>query len=123
MKSGYILAFALAISLATQVKAQAVIDEQTPCAAAIDALESPDKEKMRPVRAYIEGVFGRLDQRHQESGEPGILIGMNDREASRLMSVAIGLCRQRQNETVFDAATRAYDAMRATYDLPNSPNR
>ena len=39
------------------------------------------------------------------------------------MSVAVGLCRQRQNETVFDAATSAYGAMRAMYDLPSSPNR
>jgi hypothetical protein len=123
VKSGYILAFALAISLTAQAKAQAVIDDQTACAAAIDALESPDKEKMRPVWAYIEGVFGRLDQRHRESGEPGILVEMNDREASRLMSVAVGLCRQRQDGTVFDAATRAYGAMRAMYDLPSSPNR
>jgi hypothetical protein len=59
VKSGYILAFALAISLTAQAKAQAaVIDDQTACAAAIDTLESPDKEKMRPVWAYIEGVFG-----------------------------------------------------------------
>ena len=48
-----------------------------------------------------------------------MLVGMNDREASRLMSVAVGLCRQRQNETVFDAATSAYGAMRAMYDLPS----
>jgi hypothetical protein len=31
---------------------------------------SPDKEKMRAVWAYIEGVFGQLDQRHRES-DPG----------------------------------------------------
>ena len=45
MKFGYILTFALAISLTPQAKAQVVIDDQTPCAAAIDALESPDKER------------------------------------------------------------------------------
>ena len=35
MKFGYILAFALAMSLTPQAKAQVMIDDQTPCAAAI----------------------------------------------------------------------------------------
>ena len=41
MKFGYILAFALAISLTPQAKAPVVIDDQTPCAAAIDASAPP----------------------------------------------------------------------------------
>jgi hypothetical protein len=71
------------IALTAHAKAQAVIlDEQTPCSAAVDAIDSPDKDKMRVVETYIEGVFAKLDQRYRESGEPGILVGLNDREAA-----------------------------------------
>jgi hypothetical protein len=66
VKSGHFLAFALAVALTAQAKAQAAMDDLTSCSAAIDDLDSLDKEKMRAVWAYIEGVFGRLDQRHRE---------------------------------------------------------
>ena len=122
VKSGrYGLVFALVVALTAQAKAQAVIlDDQTPCSAVVDAFDSPDKDKMRAVGAYIEGVFEQIDRRYRERGEPGILVGLNDREAGVLMSVAVGLCRQRQTETILDAATRAYRVMRAMHGLSSS---
>jgi hypothetical protein len=123
VKSRNVLAFALVIALTAHAKSQAVIlDEQTTCSAAIDAFDSPDKDKMRAVGTYIEGVFAKLDQRYRESGEPGILVGLNDREAGMLMSVAVGLCRQRQNQTILDAASRAYRTMRGMHGLSSSPD-
>jgi hypothetical protein len=53
----YVLAFALMIALAAQAKAQVVLDDHTPCSAAVEAFDSHDKEKMREVVAYIESVF------------------------------------------------------------------
>ena len=48
-----VLAFAVVIALTAQAKAQAVLDDQTPCSAAVEAFDSHDKEKMREVVAYI----------------------------------------------------------------------
>ena len=86
----YVLAFALMIALTAQAKAQVVLDDHTPCSAAVEAFDSHDKEKMREVVAYIESVFGQLDQRQRDSGEFGMLAEPNDREGSILMSVAVG---------------------------------
>jgi hypothetical protein len=72
------------IALTAQAKAQVVLDDQTPCSAAVEAFDSHDKEKMREVVAYIESVFGQLDQRQRDSGEVGMLAEPNDREGSIL---------------------------------------
>ena len=75
----YVLAFALMIALTAQAKAQVVLDDHTPCSAAVEAFDSHDKEKMREVVAYIESVFGQLDQRQRDSGEVGMLAEPNER--------------------------------------------
>jgi hypothetical protein len=77
------------IALTAQAKAQVVLDDQTPCSAAVEAFDSHDKEKMREVVAYIESVFGQLDQRQRDSGEVGMLAQPNDQEGSNLISVAV----------------------------------
>jgi hypothetical protein len=89
----YVLAFAIVSAIIAQVKAQAVFDDQTPCSAAVEAFNSHDEEKMREVAAYIEGVFGQLDQREKDNGEAGILAEPNDREGNILMAVAVGSCQ------------------------------
>jgi hypothetical protein len=47
----------------------------------------------------------------------------NDREGSILMSVAVGLCRQRQKETIRNEAGRAYRVARALYGLSSAPDK
>ena len=118
-----VLAFALLIALTGQAKAQAVIDDQTSCSAAVEAFDSHDKEKMREVVAYIESVFGQLDQRQRDSGEVGMLAQPNDQEGSILISVAVGFCRQTQKEAIRNQAGRAYRVGRAVYGLSSAPEK
>jgi hypothetical protein len=117
----YVLAFAIVIAIIAQAKAQAGLDDQTPCSAVVQAFDSHDKEKMREVVAYIENVFGQLDQREKDSGEAGIQ--PEDREGNILTSVAVGLCRQRPTETIRNEASRAYRIVRALYGLSNAPEK
>ena len=119
----YVLAFALMIALTAQTKAQVVLDDHTPCSAAVEAFDSHDKEKMREVVAYIESVFGQLDQRQRDSGEVGMLAQPNDQEGSILISVAVGFCRQTQKETIRNQAGRAYRVGRALYGLSSAPEK
>jgi hypothetical protein len=109
------------IAFTAQAKAQVVLDDQTLCSAVVNAFDSHDKEKMREVVAYIESVFGQLDQRERDTGEPGMLAQPNDREGSILMSIAVGFCRQHQKETIRNEAGRAYRAVRALYGLSSAP--
>jgi hypothetical protein len=111
------------IALTAQAKAQVVLDDHTPCSAAVEAFDSHDKEKMREVVAYIESVFGQLDQHQRDSGEVGMLAQPNDREGSILISVAVGFCRQRQKETIRNEAGRAYRVGRALYGLSSAPEK
>src|ERR1700680_724388 len=103
-----VLAFALLIALTAQANAQVVLDDHTPCSAAVEAFASHDKEKMREVVAYIDSVFGQLDQAQRTSGEVGSLAQQNDQEGSILISVAVGFCRQTQKGTIRNQAGRAY---------------
>jgi hypothetical protein len=119
----YVLAFAIVIAIIAQAKAQAGLDDQTPCSAVVQAFDSHDKEKMREVVAYIESVFGQLDQREKDSGEAGILTQPEGREGNILRSVAVGLCRQRPTETIRNEASRAYRIVRALYGLSNAPEK
>jgi hypothetical protein len=98
VKSGYVLAFALVIALTAQAKAQAAIDDQTSCSAAVDAFDSHDREKIHEVEAYIESVFGQIDQRQRDSGEARMLAQPNDRGGE-------------------------YGAVRALYGLSNVPEK
>jgi hypothetical protein len=104
-------------------KTQAVIDDQTPCSAAVEAFDSHDKKKMREAVEYIESIFGQLDQRERDTGEPGMLAQPNDREGSILMSIAVGLCRQHQKETIRNVASRAYRVVRTFYGLSSAPEK
>jgi hypothetical protein len=123
----YVLAFALMIALTAQAKAQVVLDDHTPCSAAVEAFDSHDKKKMREVVAYIESVFGQLDQTQRDSGEPGMLAQPlaqpNDQEGSILISVAVGFCRQTQKETIRNQAGRAYRVVRALYGLSSAAEK
>ena len=119
----YVLAFALMIALTAQAKAQVVLDDHTPCSAAVEAFDSHDKEKMREVVAYIESVFGQLDQRQRDSGEVGMLAQPNDQEGTILISLAVGFCRQTQKGTIRNQAGRAYHVARGLYGLSSAPEK
>jgi hypothetical protein len=78
---------------------------------------------MREGVEYIESIFGQLDQRERDTGEPGMLAQPNDREGSILMSIAVGLCRQHQKETIRNVASRAYRVVRTFYGLSSAPEK
>src|SRR6516225_698878 len=69
----HILASVLLIALIKSVNAEPLLDELTPCSAAVRAFASKDAAQIRLVTEFMDRTFAQLDQEHTRHGEAGIL--------------------------------------------------
>ena len=106
----HILASVLLIALIKSVNAEPLLDELTPCSAAVRAFASKDTAQIRLVTEFMDRTFAQLDQEHTRHGEAGILKA----DLKNVMEMMVrGYCSQHQGSTVHIEAVKVYRSIRA----------
>ena len=107
----HILASVLLIALIKSVNAEPLLDELTPCSAAVRAFASKDAAQIRLVTEFMDRTFEQLDQEHTRSGQAGILNAAGLKNVLEFM--VRGYCSQHQGSTVHIEAVKVYRSIRA----------
>ena len=108
-----LLAAVLAGFSASPVRAIELTDH-SPCTAVATAFDSKNKEMIRQLSAYIQNTMNKMDARHTENGEPGIMAQLSDEGLVGLVAVVAAHCQTHPRETVYNATAFVY---RGTRDL------
>jgi hypothetical protein len=106
------LAFAIIAVLVSPLARAQDIDDTTPCAASVAAMDSGKAERIRPFLIYIIDTMETMDGNHIRRGEPGIMGHMSDDDRRYMAAGASVNCRNYPKMTVYNSVEFVYRSFR-----------
>ena len=88
------------------------VTDTTSCTVLVAAVDSEARDRVRLFMVYILNTMEKMDSKHTEQGEPGIMAQLSDNGRVNMAAATSVHCRDYPKMTIYNSAAFVYRGIR-----------